>query len=95
MDREEKRIIQLIDSHRDEIIAFARDIAEHPEPGFYEERTAARTAAVLRSLGLAVHTDLARTGVRADWMEQDGPAFVVPFSETIYEDTGYRYSRMH
>ena len=73
MDREEKRIIQLIDSHRDEIIAFARDIAEHPEPGFYEERTAARTAAVLRSLGLAVHTDLARTGVRADWMEQDGP----------------------
>lgn len=22
----------------------------------------------------AVHTDRARTGVRADWMEQDGPA---------------------
>lgn len=23
----------------------------------------------------AVHTDRARSGVRADWMEQDGPAF--------------------
>ena len=38
---------------------------------------------------------VSHAGVRSDWMEQDGPAFVVPFSETIYEDTGYRYSRMH
>ena len=77
MTREEEKIIRIIDSHKDEIIAFASDIAGHPEPGFEEERTAAKTAAVLRDLGLEVHTDLARTGVRADWMEQDGPNITV------------------
>ena len=75
MTREEEKIICIIDSHKDEIIAFASDIAGHPEPGFEEERTAAKTAAVLRDLGLEVHTDLARTGVRADWIEQDGPKY--------------------
>lgn len=73
MTETEKRIVNIIDSHREEIINFARDIELHPEPGFFEERTAAATAAVLRELGLHVQTDLARTGVRADWMEQDGP----------------------
>ena len=77
MTREEEKIIRIIDSHKDEIIAFASDIAGHPESGFEEERTAAKTAAVLRDLGLEVHTDLARTGVRADWMEQDGPNITV------------------
>lgn len=77
MNPVEERIIQIIDSHREEIIAFAKDIEAHPEPGFFEERTAARTAAVLRELGLEVHTDLARTGVRADWMEQDGPNITI------------------
>ena len=62
---------------------------------YYDERTAAKAAAFLRTLESAIDTCLGSTGVRADWMEQDGPAFVVPFSETIYEDTGYRYSRMH
>ena len=69
----EEKIIQTIDEHRDEIIAFAKDIQSHPEPGFYEERTAAHVAAFLRGLGLRVHGGLARTGVRAEWMEQDGP----------------------
>ena len=67
-------------------------------PGFYEKKiereTAARVAAFLGGLGRGSENPGA-TGVRSDWMEQDGPAFVVPFSETIYEDTGYRYSRMH
>ena len=73
MNLTEKKIINIIDSRRDEIIAFARDIAAHPEPGFYEERTAACTADILRGAGLKVSTGLARTGVRADWMEQNGP----------------------
>ena len=58
----EEKIIQTIDEHRDEIIAFAKDIQSHPEPGFYEERTAAHVAAFLRGLGLRVHGGLARTG---------------------------------
>ena len=49
------------------------DTAEYPTAGYAEE-TAAHTAAVLREIRTSVHGDHARTGVRADWMEQDGPA---------------------
>ena len=35
----EEKIIQTIDEHRDEIIAFAKDIQSHPEPGFYVDGT--------------------------------------------------------
>ncbi|MDO4519948.1 MAG: amidohydrolase [Eubacteriales bacterium] len=73
MDRLEQRIVQLIDLHAEEIIAMAEDIQNHPEPGFFEERTAAKVAAFFRGLNLQVTQELARTGVRADWMEQDGP----------------------
>ena len=77
MNHIEEKIIQTIDEHRDEIIAFAKDIQSHPEPGFYEERTAAHVAVFLRGLGLRVHGGLARTGVRAEWMEQDGPNITI------------------
>ena len=70
MNHIEEKIIQTIDEHRDEIIAFAKDIQSHPEPGFYEERTAAHVAAFLRGLGLRVHGGLARTGVRAEWTDR-------------------------
>ena len=67
-------------------------------PGFFEKKiereTATRVAAFLGGLGRGSE-NLGATGVRSDWMEQDGPAFVVPFFETIYKDTGYRCSRMH
>ena len=42
MDAIEKKIVDLIDAHRREILEFAEDIAAHPEPGFEEVRTAAR-----------------------------------------------------
>ena len=77
MNHIEEKIIQTIDEHREEIIALAKDIQSHPEPGFYEERTAAHVAAFLRGLGLRVHGGLARTGVRAEWMEQDGPNITI------------------
>lgn len=48
MNHIEEKIIQTIDEHREEIIALAKDIQSHPEPGFYEERTAAHVAAFLR-----------------------------------------------
>lgn len=73
----EKKITDIIDSHREDIIRFARDIESHPEPGFFEERTAAAVAAVLREQKYSVHTGLARTGVRADWMEKDGPNITI------------------
>lgn len=77
MDSIEKKILELIDSRKEEIISFARDIESHPEPGFYEERTAVKTAAFFRALGYQTETGLARTGVRADWMEQNGPNITV------------------
>ena len=73
MDKIEKKITEIIDAKRDVIQSFAQDIAAHPEPGFMEERTAAHAAAFLRALGLDTHGHLARTGVRGDWMEKDGP----------------------
>lgn len=41
---------------------------------YYDERTAAKASAFLRTLESAIDTCLGSTGVRADWMEQDGPA---------------------
>lgn len=67
MDETEKRILDLIDAHKEEIIAFAQDIEAHPEPGFQEKRTAACTAAFLKKLGYQVQEGLALTGVRGDW----------------------------
>ena len=48
-----------------QIIAFAEDIAAHPEPGFEEVRTAGKTAEFLKSLGYEVKEHLAITGVKA------------------------------
>lgn len=73
MDLIEKKIIDIIDSRRAEILSFAQDIEQHPEPGFEEKRTAEKTAGFLRSLGYDIHAGLARTGVRGDWKEKDGP----------------------
>ena len=46
-----------------QVVAWRRDIHEHPELGNRETRTAALIAAHLRSLGLEVRTGVATTGV--------------------------------
>ena len=45
------------------VVAWRRDIHEHPELGFNEVRTAALVANHLRALGLEVKTEVGRTGV--------------------------------
>src|SRR5215510_870876 len=56
------------------VIAWRRDIHEHPELGNRETRTAQLVADHLRSLGLEVHTGVAHTGVVALLKgEQPGP----------------------
>lgn len=77
MDRTEQKILRQIDHNRDRIIAFAEDIAAHPEPGFEEKRTAEKTAELLRELGYEVQTGLALTGVRGDWGSEKGPNLTV------------------
>ena len=77
MDGTEQKILRQIDHNRDRIIAFAEDIAAHPEPGFEEKRTAEKTAELLRKLGYEVQTGLALTGVRGDWGSEKGPNLTV------------------
>ena len=45
------------------LVAWRRQLHQHPELGFEEEQTSAFVAARLRELGLEVHTGLAHTGV--------------------------------
>ena len=45
------------------VVAWRRDIHEHPELGFNEVRTAALVAGHLRALGLDVKTEVGKTGV--------------------------------
>ena len=67
---------------------YVNDTAEY-QAAEYAEETAVHTAAVLREIRISVHGDHARTGVRADWMEQDGPAaFIIGAMDTYgYETT--------
>lgn len=65
MDAIEQKIIDAIDAQRETLLCFAQDIGAHAEPGFFETRTAARVAELLRGCGLSPETGLARTGVKA------------------------------
>ena len=76
-DETGQRILRLIDVHKDQIIAFAEDIAVHPEPGYEEFRTAGKTAEVLKNLGYKVTEHLARTGVKGTKSIKEGPSLTV------------------
>lgn len=64
MDQFEKRIIDLIEEHRDQIIAFARDIYTHAELGYREFRTSEKFVEWMRRFSLPMETELAVTGAR-------------------------------
>ncbi len=59
------RVAQLADQEQAQVVAWRRDIHEHPELGNQETRTAALVADHLRKLGLEVQTGVGRTGVVA------------------------------
>jgi amidohydrolase len=61
----EQEIRQRAAQIESKLIAWRRDIHEHPELGEQETRTAALVAAHLRELGLEVKTGVGRTGVVA------------------------------
>ena len=77
IDETGQRILRLIDVHKDQIIAFAEDIAAHPEPGYEEFCTAGKTAEVLKNLGYKVTEHLARTGVKRTKSIKEGPSLTV------------------
>ena len=57
------RIAKLAAAEQLKVVAWRRDIHEHPELGNEENRTATLIAAELKRLGLTVQTGVARTGV--------------------------------
>jgi amidohydrolase len=61
----EKEIRQRASQIEDKLIAWRRDIHEHPELGEQETRTAGLVADHVRKLGLEVKAGVARTGVIA------------------------------
>lgn len=77
IDETGQSILRLIDVHKDQIIAFAEDIAAHPEPGYEEFCTAGKTAEVLKNLGYKVTEHLARTGVKGTKSIKEGPSLTV------------------
>lgn len=77
IDETGQRILRLIDVHKDQIIAFAENIAAHPEPGYEEFCTAGKTAEVLKNLGYKVTEHLARTGVKGTKSVKEGPSLTV------------------
>lgn len=77
MDKIEEKIIKIIEEHKEELKAFARDIEAHPEPGFRETRTAAKVAKAFRGLGLNTRENLAVTGVCGSLPKKEGVELTV------------------
>ena len=48
LDETEKRIVDLIEANRDEIIAFARDMYTHAELGYKEFKTAEKFTRLMK-----------------------------------------------
>lgn len=77
IDETGQYILNLINGNREKIIAFAEDIATHPEPGYEEVRTSQKTAELLKNLGYEVIEQLARTGVKGQKYIKEGPVLTV------------------
>ena len=67
MNKEElkQQVCAVIDAYADKIKDVADSIADEPELGFKEVKTAAKVAAFMRELGLEPQTGLAINGVKA------------------------------
>lgn len=79
MDQYEQKIIDIIDSHAQEIKAFGHDIWTHAELGYKEFRTSGKFAQHLESLGIRPETGWAITGVKGYLKEKgtEGPTVAV------------------
>lgn len=73
MDKVEQRIIDVIDSHKEELIALGKDLYTRPENGYHEFETSKTVQEFLVKLGLEIKTGLAVTGVTAEIGNGNGP----------------------
>lgn len=81
---------------QDQLIAWRRDLHQHPELGFHEVRTAGKVADHLHSLGIEVMTGVGKTGV-VGLLEgnRPGPTVLLRFDMDalpITEETGVPYA---
>ena len=65
MDQIEKKIVRLVDEHRDEIVAFGRDIYTHAELGYKEFRTSEKFNSFIKDKVSGLQTGIAITGTKA------------------------------
>lgn len=65
MDKIEEKIVRIIDEHKDEIIAFGRDIYTHAELGYKEFRTAEKFNEFIKDKAEKLETGIAITGSKA------------------------------
>lgn len=63
--------------HIDELLPVYQDFHSHPELSFREERTAAKLAEELKSLGIEVTTGVGKTGVVGLLKNGDGPTIMI------------------
>ena len=79
MDQIEEKICRIIDSRREEIIAFGRDIFCHAELGYKELRTSGKFVAQMKARGLGAEEGWAITGVKSYLKPKgtDGPTLAV------------------
>ena len=66
-----EKLVQIIEMNKEKTISLGRDIFEHPELGFKEQRTSKIMQEYLIGLGLEVRANLSVTGVRASQGEGD------------------------
>ena len=64
MDKIEQKLMDLIERHKDEIIAIGRDIWNEPELGYKEYQTAGKFCRHLKNFGIEAETGLAITGAK-------------------------------
>ena len=70
-------IARSLDAQYARIDALYKDIHAHPEIAFQEEKTAAKLAAEMRTLGFEVTEQVGRTGLVAIYKNGDGPIIMV------------------
>ena len=80
LDRIEQKIVEIIESKKDEIIAFGTDVWNHAELGYKEVRTSGKFVEEMAKLGLESETGLAFTGVKSYLHEKgsvEGPTLAI------------------
>ena len=70
-------ISRSLDAQYSRIDALYKDIHEHPELGFQEQRTAAKLAAELKALGYEVTEGIGKTGIVGIYKNGPGPTVMV------------------